>query len=107
MKINLKGVALLITLTLILGQRSHLSQAQTTPPPIAGNWNSTLVIGPQTLRLVLKVTAGPDGLKALLDSLDQPNAANIPIDAITFQNNVLHFEIKDFKIVYEGIMISE
>ena len=106
MKRNLK-VALLITLTLIVVQRSESLRAQTSPSPIAGNWNSTLVIGSQSLRLVLKVTAGPDGLKALLDSLDQPNGANIPIDAITFQKNVLHFEIKGLSIVYEGTMSSD
>ena len=106
MKINLKLVALLITLVLI-GQRSQSFQAQTTLSPIVGHWNSTLVLGPQSLRLVLKVTAGSDGLKALLDSLDQPDGANIAIDAITFQNNVLHFEIKALSIVYEGIMSSD
>jgi pimeloyl-ACP methyl ester carboxylesterase len=106
MKPNRK-VALLITLTLILVQRSESLRAQTSAPPIAGNWNSTLVIGAQKLRLVLKVTAGADGLKAVLDSLDQPDGANIPIDTITFQNNVLHFEIKAFSIVYDGTMSSD
>ncbi|HEX7296668.1 MAG TPA: alpha/beta hydrolase, partial [Pyrinomonadaceae bacterium] len=107
MKVNLKVVALFILLALTLGQRIQSFPAQTTPLPIVGTWNSTLVIGPQSLRLVLRVTAGADGLKALLDSLDQPNGANIPIDAITFQNNVLHFEIKGLSIVYEGTMSSD
>jgi len=102
MKLNLK-VAPLVILALVASQFSS-SRAQTSDSPIVGNWNSSLVVSGQTLRLVLKVTTGPDGLKAALDSLDQPNGSDLTVDSITFQNNVLHFEMKRLSIVYEGTM---
>jgi pimeloyl-ACP methyl ester carboxylesterase len=104
MTTNLKALTLLLTLALVVSQLTQPSLAQTTDSPLTGNWNSTLVIGAQTLRLALKVTGAPDGLKAIVDSLDQPNGANLTVDVITFQNNVLHFEMKRLSIVYEGTM---
>src|SRR6185503_20278032 len=97
--------AVLLATFVLLGAQGLL--AQTSEAPIAGNWNSTLVIGGQTLRLVLKVTSGPDGLKAAVDSLDQPGGTDLAVDSITFQNNVLHFEMKRLSIVYEGTMNKE
>ena len=103
MKTNLK-VVLLVTVALIASQFSH---AQTADSPIVGTWNATLVVGPQTLRLVLKVTSSTEGLKAVLDSVDQPNGNNLTVDSITFQNNVLHFEMKRLSVVYEGTMSKD
>ena len=75
---------------------------------ISGNWESVLKVGDQRLRLVLKVNSGTDGtLSAVVDSLDQANANNLQVDSITFQNNVLHFEMKKLYIVYEGTMNKE
>ena len=102
MKLNLKVASVLI-LALIASQFSS-SRAQTPDSPIVGNWNASLAVGGQTLRLVLKVTTSSEGLKAALDSLDQPNGLDLAVDSITLQNNVLHFEMKALSIVYEGTM---
>jgi pimeloyl-ACP methyl ester carboxylesterase len=107
MKSKAQVLTLLLFVALVAGKFMQPSLAQTTPSPIVGDWNSTLVIGPQTLRMVLKVTSAADGLKAVLDSIDQPNGSNLAIDSITFQNNVLHFEIKRLSIVYEGTMSKD
>jgi len=69
---------------------------------ISGNWDSVLKAGDAKLRLVLKVSDGPNGqLQAVMDSPDQ-GASDLEVDTITFQNNVLRFEMKKLQIVYEG-----
>ena len=69
---------------------------------IAGNWESVLKAGDAKLRLVLKISDGQNGqLQALMDSPDQ-GASDLEVDTITFQNNVLRFEMKKLLIAYEG-----
>lgn len=73
-------------------------------PGISGNWDSVLKIGDLKLRLVLKISDGPNGqLQAVMDSPDQ-NANNLKVDSITLQNNVLRFEMKELYISYEGTL---
>ena len=75
--------------------------AQTSGATVKGNWAGTLTIGPNRLRLVLKIVERADGkLTAAMDSLDQANANNLTVDIITFSNNALHFEMKGLLIVY-------
>jgi pimeloyl-ACP methyl ester carboxylesterase len=76
-------------------------------PSIVDNWEGVLNAGGQKLRLVLKVNNTESGLKAVIDSLDQPNSNNLTVDSITFQNNKLQFELKALSIVYEGTMNKE
>jgi hypothetical protein len=76
-------------------------------PTIVDTWEGVLSAGGQKLRLVLKVSNTETGLKAVMDSLDQPNSNNLAVDSITFQNNQLHFEMKALSIVYEGTMNKE
>ncbi|HKU73042.1 MAG TPA: alpha/beta hydrolase [Pyrinomonadaceae bacterium] len=73
-------------------------------PSISGNWDSVLKIGDLKLRLVLKISDGPNGqLQAVMDSPDQ-NANNLEVDSITLQGNVLRFEMKKLYITYEGTL---
>lgn len=105
-------ILLLILFTTPQGFSNVIARESVLQPPtqdvkksagISGNWESVLVIGTQKLRLLLKITEPTgSGLTALLDSLDQPNGNNLHVDSITFQNDLLHFEMKALQIVYEG-----
>ena len=107
-----RAFQLTLTLLLILALGGLLEIVANRPiqdskkvSPLQGNWESVLLIGDLKLRLVLKVTEGADGkLSALLDSLDQPNANNLEVNQITFQNNLLHFEMNALRISYEGAL---
>ena len=79
-------------------------QEATKAASISGNWEGVLSIGERRLRLVLKVSESQEGLKAIMDSLDQPGSNDLRVDSITFQKNVLHFEMKTLQIIYEGTM---
>ena len=71
---------------------------------ISGNWDSVLKIGDVKLRLVLKVTDGPNGqLQAVMDSPDQ-GASDLEVNSITLQGNMLRFEMKKLQISYEGAL---
>ncbi|HET6863301.1 MAG TPA: alpha/beta fold hydrolase, partial [Pyrinomonadaceae bacterium] len=80
------------------------ANAQTPTPTLDGVWNGVLAIGDAKLRLALKITKTPDGLTAVMDSVDQPNGGNLKVDSITLQDNVLRFEMKTLQIVYEGTL---
>jgi len=72
---------------------------------VSGNWDGVLRIGEQKLRLLLKISDVPNGgLQAVVDSLDQPNGNNLQVDSLTFQNNLLHFEMKALNIAFEGTL---
>lgn len=81
--------------------------SQTSGQGIEGNWLGTLAAGGITLRLVLKVSKGPDEkLTGKIDSLDQ-GANNLPIDTLVFQNARLRFEMTPLGASYEGTMSKE
>jgi hypothetical protein len=48
-----------------------MAQAPAMAQAYDGDWSGSLQAGAQTLRLVLHVTKGADGLTAVLDSVDQ------------------------------------
>ena len=76
---------LLISLLLAVSAR-----AQT----VEGDWQGTLKVGAEELRLVLHVTKDEKGgLKATLDSPDQ-NAMGTPVTSISFVEPALRFEIQ-------------
>lgn len=80
----------------------------TTPQNIEGNWDAVLSVAGNNLRLVLKISRGPDGaLKASVDSLDQPGAMDLPVDTITFKDGALHFEMPRLFAVYDGTLSSD
>ena len=106
--VRLVSFALVVFIASVAVSWAHAGYAlQSKDAQVSGTWESTLSIAGQKLRLNLKVTPGPEGLKATLDSIDQPNGNNLQVDSITFQNNVLHFEIKKLYIVYEGTLNKE
>src|ERR1043166_10246480 len=68
---------------------------------VSGMWEGTLTIGPQKLRLELKVSEESDNsLTAVMNSLDQPNGNNLKADSITIKDGQLHFELQTYQIVY-------
>ena len=72
---------------------------------IEGNWEGVIAVGGNNLRLVLKISRGAErALKATVDSLDQPGGMDLKVDAITFKDGALHFEMKDLYVVYDGTM---
>ena len=98
MRIN---IALTLFLSLLFSVSGMSNQAAT----ISGNWEGVLKLGEVKLRLVLKVTAAPNGqLQAVMDSLDQADADNLEVDSIALQGNVLRFEMKKLQITYEGTL---
>ena len=103
----MKTLKLALTFIILIGLANSSLAAQSTQSrsTLNGNWLGVLAIGDTKLRLLLKVTAPEDGsLSAVMDSLDQPNANNLQVDVITFQNDVLHFEMKALRIAYEGTL---
>src|SRR5262245_45238010 len=108
--LKLTLVTLLIISGLIIpgpGNDSLLAQSTQSAAQMAGNWLGVLSAGGNLkLRLLLKINAAPDGsLTAVVDSLDQPDSHNLKVDSISFQNGVLHFEMKARHIVYEGSLL--
>ena len=70
----------------------------------SGTWEGTLAIGPQKLRLELKISEESDkSLSAVLNSLDQPNSNNLHVDSISIKEGQLHFEMRSLQIVYDGV----
>ncbi|MDR0207002.1 MAG: alpha/beta hydrolase [Bacteroidales bacterium] len=72
---------------------------------IVGQWNGTLKVPAQSLRLVLHIHERDSGYAATLVSLDQ-GAAKIPITEISFENNKLNFSIINV-IHYTGILSND
>ena len=75
---------------------------------VSGTWEGTLTIGPQKLRLELKVSEESDkSLTAVMNSLDQPNGNNLKVDSITLKDGQLHFELRSYQIVYDAEFIDK
>jgi pimeloyl-ACP methyl ester carboxylesterase len=82
--------------------------SKASSPSIKGDWEGTLSIGSNRLRLVLKVAEGPAGtLKASMDSLDQPDSNDLVVDVISLKDAAVHFEMKALYIVYDGTLNSD
>jgi len=78
-------------------------QNPTQPPGPEGKWEGQLGSGPNHLRIELQFTKLADGsMSGQLNSLDQ--GATLPMSAIRFENNKIHFEIAPVGGVYEGEM---
>ena len=75
---------------------------------IEGSWEGLLSVAGTKLRLLLKISRGPEAtLKATMDSLDQPNGNNLQVDSIALQNGALHFEMKAIYVVYDGALSKD
>jgi uncharacterized protein (TIGR03435 family) len=60
---------------------------------ITGNWQGTLKAGPQDLRVVFKITLDDDKLKAMLYSIDQPQAPPMTASAVTKDGSTVKIAI--------------
>src|SRR5271167_104947 len=78
------------------------SWAQTSPG-IEGDWQETLGAGPNSLRLLIHISKGFDGIYlGQLDSLDQ--GSSIPMDSIQVAGDKVHFELKAVNGTYDGTL---
>ena len=69
---------------------------------IEGAWQGTINSAAGKLRLVLRVSKAANGaLKATLDSPDQ-GAMGLPVDAISFGDSYLRFEMKAIQATFDG-----
>lgn len=69
---------------------------------IEGIWQGTLKVSGMELRIIFKISQGPEGiLTATMDSPDQ-GAKNIPIDEVIFENGNLRLEIRSAMGIFEG-----
>ena len=109
----MKKSALLSLLLVFLCAPTVLAQppAQATPAPAdrsaVSNWEGSLDVGGQKLKLILKITKAADGsLKATLDSPDQ-GAMNLPVSSVTQTGDSIKAELKNIGGVYEGTFNKE
>jgi pimeloyl-ACP methyl ester carboxylesterase len=103
-----KRIGALVTIMLATLPVLGIQKAPNTPndknlaSQIAGDWQGTLQVGVQKLRLVLHITQSSDGaLKASMDSIDQ-GANAIAINEILFQGGNLSFTSADVHGSYKG-----
>jgi hypothetical protein len=79
----------------------------TVAPPAEGpegDWQGSLDTGSGTLRIVLHIKKGDDGtLTGTLDSVDQ-GAKDIKLTAVSYKDEVFHFEIQNLGASYDGKM---
>ncbi len=88
-------------MTLIL---SVFMVAQSSDPAkIAGDWEGTLSVQGQSLRLVIHIKYADNELSATLDSPDQ-GANGFKVDTITLKDDKLNFAINQFQGSYEGTL---
>jgi uncharacterized protein len=75
---------------------------------IAGDWQGTINTGEAELRLVLHITKSADnGLKATLDSIDQPGANGIPVSSISLKDSKLDLGVEAVHGTYEGKVAAD
>ncbi len=93
--------ALMVTLVAVLAGSSAIAQS------IAGEWQGTLKVGAQELRLVLHVGKNKRGaLQATFDSVDQ-DAFGISVTSIAFKDSKLDFTIESIHGSYEGVLSAD
>lgn len=110
----MKQLVLILLLIFILGSNSLVVWPRSQEKPAAspaqnlkGNWEGTLSVGAQQLRLVLKIAQAADGrLKAAVDSLDQ-DAMDLTVDTITSKDGALHFEMRELSAAYDGTFSTD
>jgi uncharacterized protein (TIGR03435 family) len=73
---------------------------------ITGAWQGTLKVGPQDLRIVIKLSLDDDKLKAVMYSLDQGGQA-IPASAITQNGSTVKMTVAALNGTYEGKLSAD
>lgn len=70
---------------------------------IIGQWNGTLSVQGNQLRLVISISKTDSGYRSTMDSPDQ-SAKDIPVTSTMFKDSTLSFEVADLRIEYKGIL---
>ncbi len=73
-------------------------------PAVIGNWEGTLSVGGNSLRLVVHFTQDKDGVLAgSIDSLDQEGSNGMPLSNISYKEPKVHFELAvESPGIYDG-----
>ncbi len=98
----MKKIFLISIFVLFLGSQFSFGKQDLT-----GNWQGTLDLGSQKLRIVLRIDKGKGGgFKVIMRNLDQFNQP-IPVDSITLENSTVKLVINNKKADYKGELSSE
>ena len=84
---------------------AFLSCASIYAQDIAGDWQGTLKVGPQELRIIVKIDKSDSGgWNAAMFSIDQSpdRGAGIPVDSVTLQGSALKFTVSAVRGTYAG-----
>lgn len=73
---------------------------------ITGDWGGTLKIGPQSLKIVLHITAADSGYAATLDSPDQ-GAFGLPVDSVLYNAPQLVMKQLGLKATISGTVAGD
>jgi hypothetical protein len=75
---------------------------------IAGDWQGTLKVGPQELRLVVQIAKadGGGGWKATIYSIDQ-SANPIPVNSVSLEGSILKLTVDVVRATYEGTVNAD
>lgn len=94
-----KSVTLISLVLFVLVSSALIGYAE---KGIEGEWEGTLEVQGQSLKIIVKITKEADGtLKATLDSPDQ-GAMDLPLDNVTFDDKTFSFELTAAQGTYEG-----
>jgi hypothetical protein len=93
-----------IAAVLVLFSRAVFAQ------DLAGDWQGSLAIGPQTLRLIVHIDkAGDDAWKGSLVSIDQSpdRGARMPVDSVTVQGTSIKLTAAPLRATYDGTIAAD
>ncbi len=72
---------------------------------ITGKWNGLLKLPNNPLNLVFHIQQDSSGLTGTVDSPDQ-HATGLPMTAVQFQDSLLHVEMTNLNVVYDGKLVK-
>ena len=90
-------------LTLTVAAAVSIAGAQTPAGELAGRWEGRLVVGAQSLRVVLNIDAVGG---ATLDSPDQ-GVAGLPVSGLSVQGGVVRFAAPAVGASFEGALVDD
>jgi len=91
------------TLLVMLAVVAAWSQA---PAGVEGDWQGTLTVGPNSLRVQFHITQGFDGLYlGQIDSLDQ--GSRFPMDNVQVKGDSVHIEAHGVRGTFEGTLNAD
>jgi hypothetical protein len=91
------------SLLVILAAAVSWAQA---PAGVEGDWQGTLTVGPNSLRVQFHITKGSDGLYlGQIDSLDQ--GSRFPMDNVRIKGDSVHIEANAVRATFEGTLNAD